>query len=83
MKNGLEFADFLALMSLYLGIKNLTENEQQSDQQIKILQQIDVGAANDRQAAYLLEEISRQFAHQNLMLDEIIKLLKVIKNENN
>lgn len=60
MKNGLEFADFLALMSLYLGIKNLTENEQQSDQQIKILQQIDVGAANDRQAAYLLEEISRQ-----------------------
>lgn len=79
MQNGLEFADFLALLSLYLGMKNLTENEQQSDQQLKILRQIDVGAANDKQAAYLLEELGRKFDEQNKMLR---KILEVVTGEN-
>ena len=80
MNNRLEFADFLAIVSLYLGVRNLTENEQQSDQQLKIIRQIDVGAANDRQAAYLLEELGRKFDEQNAMLKDI---LEVVKNGGN
>lgn len=75
-QNRVEFADLLALLSLYLGAKNLVENEEQSDQQIKILQQIDVGAANDRQAAYLLEELGRRFDELEATLQEILKAVK-------
>lgn len=76
MNNRLEFADLLGIASLYLGLKNLTENEQQSDAQLKILKQNDVGAANDKQAAYLLEELGRKFGEQNAMLEEILKAVK-------
>lgn len=71
--NGLEFADFLGIVSLYLGIRNLTENESQSEAQLKILRQNDVGAANDKQAAYLLEELGRKFDEQNAMLKQILE----------
>lgn len=74
--NQLEFADLLAIFSIYLGAKNLVENEQQSDAQLKILRQNDVGAANDRQAAYLLEELGRKFDEQNAMLKEILEAVK-------
>lgn len=74
-KNGLEFTDFLNLFSLYLNIRNLTENEQQSDQQIKILSRIDINAANDKQAAYLLAELGRKFDEQNAMLRSIMEVL--------
>lgn len=74
-QNQLDFADLLAIVSLYLGVRNLTENEQQSDQQIKILRQIDVGAANDKQAAYLLEELGRKFDEQNKMLRKILEMV--------
>lgn len=73
MDRGLEFADLLAIYSIYLGSRNLIENEQQSDQQLKILRQIDVNDANDRQAAYLLEELGRKFDEQNAMLKEILE----------
>lgn len=76
MNNGLEFADALAILSLYLGVRNLTENEAQSDAQLKILRQNDVGAANDRQAAYLLEELGRKFDEQNTMLKQILEAVK-------
>lgn len=76
MNPGLEFADLLAIYSIYLGSRNLIENEQQSDQQLKILRQIDVGAANDRQAAYLLEELGRKFDQQNEMLNQIMEAVK-------
>lgn len=76
MNNGLEFADALAILSLYLGVLNLSENESQSDAQIKILRQIDVGEANDRQASYLLEELGRKFDEQNKMLKEILEAVK-------
>lgn len=76
MNQGLEFADLLAIYSIYLGSRNLIENEQQSDQQLKILRQIDVGAANDRQAAYLLEELGRKFDQQNEMLNQIMEAVK-------
>lgn len=68
--------DLVGLFSLYLGARNLAENEQQSDAQMKILRQIDVGAANDRQAAYLLEELGRKFDEQNKMLREILEAVK-------
>ena len=76
MNNQLEFADVLGIVSLYLGIRNLTENEQQSDAQIKILKQNDVGEANDKQATYLLAELGRKFDEQNDMLKEILKAVK-------
>lgn len=76
MSNQLEFADWLAIVSIYLGIRNLTENEQQSDAQLKILRQNDVGAANDKQAAYLLAELGRKFDEQNAMLRDILKAVK-------
>lgn len=76
MNNGIEFADALAILSLYMGVRNLTENGQQSDAQLKILRQIDVGAENDRQAAYLLEELGRKFDEQNKMLKEILEAVK-------
>lgn len=76
MGDRLEFADWLGIVSLYLGVRNLTDNEQQSDAQLKILRQIDVQSANDRQAAYLLEELGRKFDEQNKMLEEILKAVK-------
>lgn len=73
---GLTVDTLVGLLSLYLGVRNLTENEQQSDAQLKILQQIDVGSANDRQAAYLLEELGRKFDKQNAMLKQILEAVK-------
>lgn len=60
MGNGVDFTDALAILSLYLGARNLSENESQPDAQIKILRQIGAGAANDKQAAYLLEELGQK-----------------------
>lgn len=76
MNKQLEFADWLNIVSLYLGVRNLTENEQQSAQTMKILQQNDVGAANDKQAAYLIAELGRKFDEQNQMLQEILKAVE-------
>lgn len=76
MNNRLEFADLLGIVSMYLGIRNLSENESQSDAQLKILRQNDVGAANDKQAAYLLEELGCKFDEQNQMLKEILEAVK-------
>lgn len=68
----LEFSDLLGVLSLYLGIRNLTENEQQSDAQIKLMRDNDVQSANDKQAQYLLKELGRKFDEQNQMLKEIL-----------
>lgn len=76
MSDRLDLSDWLGIVSLYLGVRNLTENEQQSDAQLKILRQNDVQSANDRQAAYLLEELGRKFDEQNKMLEEILKAVK-------
>lgn len=79
----LDIADIVGLLSLYLGARNLVENEQQSDAQLKILRQNDVGAANDRQTAYLLAELDRKFSQQNQMLSEILEKLEVLTNNEN
>lgn len=68
----LEFSDFLGIVSLYLGIRNLTENQLQSDAQLKLLKDNDVQSANDKQAQYLLKELGRKFDEQNQMLKEIL-----------
>lgn len=73
MNQKLEFSDLIGIISLYLGIRNLTENEQQSDAQLKLLRDNDVQSANDRQAQYLLEELGRKFDEQNQMLKEILE----------
>lgn len=73
MSNQLEFSDLIGVISLYLGIRNLTENEAQSDAQLKLLRDNDVRAANDKQAQYLLTELGRKFDEQNAMLKEILE----------
>lgn len=78
----LDIADIVGVISLYLGARNLIENEQQSDAQLKILRQNDVGAANDRQAAYLLAALGDEFRRQNQMLEEILEKLEVLTHEN-
>ena len=60
----LGFADIASALSLILGYENLMENRQQSAQN-------DVGAANDAQAKFLLEQINKQFEEQNEMLANI------------
>ena len=72
----LEFADLLGIVSLYLGLRNLTENEIQSDAQLKLLKDNDVQSANDKQAQYLLEELGRKFDEQNQMLKDILEAVK-------
>lgn len=74
--NDLKFADLLAIFSIYLGIRNLTENEQQSDQQLAILRQNNISSANDKQAAYLLTELDRKFEEIKKMLEEILQAVK-------
>lgn len=63
----------LNIVSLYLGVKNLEENEQQSAQTLKLLRDNDVQSANDRQAAFLLAELGRKFDEQNKMLKQILE----------
>ena len=77
MGNQLEFADLLAIYSIYLGTKNLVENEQQSEQQLKILRQNDITAANDKQAAYILDDINAKFDEQNSMIRKIMDKLGI------
>lgn len=60
--------DLISLLSLLLGYENLIENRQQSKQN-------DVQAANDKQAAYMLAELRRQFEEQNQMLRQILEVL--------
>lgn len=60
----LGFADVASFLSLALGYENLMENRQQSVQN-------DVGAANDAQAKFLLEQISKRFEEQNKVLADI------------
>lgn len=73
MSNQLEFSDLIGVISLYLGIRNLTENEAQSDAQLKLLRDNDVRSANDKQAQYLLTELGRKFDEQNKILKEILE----------
>lgn len=50
----LDFLDVLAVLSFLLGYENLVENREQSRQN-------DIGAANDKQARFLLERFDQRF----------------------
>lgn len=56
------------ILALLIGIQNLMENRQQTEQN-------DVHAANDQQAHFLLDELNKKFEEQNKMLKKIIDLL--------
>lgn len=68
-----DFLDFLSVMSFYLGYRNLLENEMQSKDTDELIKRNDVNIANDKQAKFLLEELSGKFDEQNKMLEEILK----------
>lgn len=80
MNNG-EF-DILQLISIALGLQNLSENREQSAHN-------DVERANDKQAEFLLQEIrqlfhdqNRRLAKQNMLLKKIARLLEILISEN-
>ena len=56
------------ILALLIGLENLFENRQQSDQN-------DVQSANDAQAEYLLMEINKRFEEQGEILEEILAKL--------
>ena len=61
--------DMLGVASFLLGFENLMENRQQSAQN-------DVGAANDKQASYLLSEIGKRLDRQDRTLEAIMEKLE-------
>lgn len=71
--NGIEFADFLGIVSLWVGLENMAENRQQSAQN-------DVGAANDKQASFLLSEIGKRLDRQDRTLEAILEKLERLES---
>lgn len=71
-----DFIDILSIMSFYLGCRNLLENEQQSKSTDELIKKNDVNVANDKQARFLIEELTRKFDEQNAMLERILKAVE-------
>ena len=71
-----DFLDFLSVASFYMGYRNLLENQQQLKETGELIKKNDVNVANDKQAQFLLEEISRKFDEQNAMLERILKAVE-------
>lgn len=69
------YADIIGILSFFVGLKNLTENQQQSEHSEQLIKQIDVDAANDRQAAVLLEQIGARLDAQDRMLKKILEVI--------
>ena len=61
--------DLISVISFLVGLENLYENRQQSEQN-------DVQSANDRQAKYLLEWLGRKFEEQNELLRKILEKIE-------
>lgn len=68
--------DAISVASFLLGYTNLMENRAQSAQN-------DVGAANDKQASYLLEEIGKRLDKQDETLERILDKLKQMERRLN
>lgn len=68
--------DALGVASFLLGLENLMENRQQSAQN-------DVGAANDKQASYLLSEIGKRLDRQDRTLEAILEKLERLERRAN
>lgn len=62
----------LGVASFLLGLENLYENRQQSAQN-------DVGAANDKQASFLLSEIGKRLDMQDRALEAILEKLEQLE----
>lgn len=71
-----DFLDILSVASFYLGYRNLLENEIQSKNTDDLIKKNDINLANDNQAKFLLEELSRKFDEQNAMLERILKAVE-------
>ena len=71
-----DFLDFLSIMSFYLGYRNLLENEQQSKSTDELIKKNDGNVANDKQARFLIEELTRKFEEQNAILERILKAVE-------
>lgn len=69
------YLDLLQIVSLAIGLQNLSENRQQSRHN-------DVQAANDQQAHYLLDELARRFDEQDEVLRRILKEVSNERKEN-
>lgn len=67
--DGIKWADILGVASFMLGYENLLENRSQSAQN-------DVGAANDKQASYLLSEIGKRLDRQDRTLETIVEKME-------
>lgn len=61
--------NLLNVLSILLGYENLMENRQQSADN-------DVNMANQKQAKQILDDLHEQFAYQNRLLEEILRILK-------
>ena len=61
--------NLLNVLSILLGYENLMENRQQSADN-------NVNMANQKQAKQILDDLHEQFAYQNRLLEEILKILK-------
>ena len=68
-QNFMDALNLLNLYSIWLGLENLYENRQQSEQN-------DVNAANEREAKYILEQLGKKFDEQNKKLDRILEILE-------
>lgn len=74
MSNGqLDAIDIISVASFFLGLQNLEENRSQSAQN-------DVGAANDKQASYLLSEIGKRLDRQDRTLEAILEKLERLES---
>lgn len=71
-----DFLDIISVMSFYLAYRNLVENETQQKNTDDLIKKNDINLANDKQAKFLLEEISRKFDEQNAMLERILKAVE-------
>lgn len=71
-----DILDLISVMSFILGYQNLLENRSQSAHN-------DVSAANDKQAKFLLRELTDRFEEQNKMLREILTILNGKEGNNN
>lgn len=74
MYNNDRFLDLINALSLVIGMQNLQENREQSAHN-------DIHADNEAQANYILTELTKLLEEQNVMLREILSILKGISNE--
>lgn len=68
------FIDLVSVISLIIGMQNLQENREQSAHN-------DIHAENEAQAQYILTEVKALLEEQNVMLREILSILKGISDE--